>query len=150
MRHRKYTFKVRRNSEHRKAMLANLACSLINSGRIETSLTKAKEARRLTEKMITLAKRGTLHCRRQAISRLRCKDTANYLFEELAPQFNGRPGGYTRMYKMGPRTGDGTEMALIELVTEPMETEETAETPTQNQKTDVETSEQREPENTAE
>lgn len=124
MRHRKYTFKIGRSSEHRKAMLANMACSLIKSGRIETTITKAKQARRLTEKMITLGKRGTLSARRQAIARLRDKDTANYLFEKVAPDFQERPGGYTRIYKIGPRKGDSTEMALLELVSEPMETTE--------------------------
>lgn len=119
MRHRKYTFKIGRTSAHRKAMLANMVSSLIREGRIRTTLVKAKEARRLADKMVTLAKRGDLHARRRAISTLRDKGAVALLFSD-AGQFEQRRGGYTRIYRLGPRVGDAAEMALLEWVTEPV------------------------------
>ena len=120
MRHRKHTFKIGKSSAHRKAMLANLASSLFVEGRIHTTVTKAKEARRLAERMITLGKRGSLHARRQAISILGQPDVVHYLFAEIAPRYEGRHGGYTRIMRLGRRRGDSAEMCLLELVTEPL------------------------------
>jgi len=97
-------------------MLANAVCSLIEHGRIITTLTKAKRLRMVTDKMITLGKAGTLHTRRQAIAFMRQVDVVGKLFEEVAPGYKERAGGYTRIIKMGPRIGDAAEMAIIELV----------------------------------
>lgn len=118
MRHRKFTFKIGRTSAHRKAMMANAACSLIREERIKTTVTKAKQIRRLTEKMITLGKRGTLHARRRAIAVLRQPAVVAVLFRDVAPRYEHRHGGYTRIMKLGPRLGDGAELCLLELVTE--------------------------------
>mgnify|MGYP006298726593 CR=1 FL=1 len=118
MRHRKHTFKVGRESEHRHAMLANLACSLFLEGRVMTTVAKAKEARRLAERMITLAKKGGLHQRRRAIAKLRQKDVVAELFEEIAPMYQDRNGGYTRILKLGKRQGDAAEMCFLELIQE--------------------------------
>lgn len=103
-------------SAHRSSMLANLVISLIDHGRITTTVHRAKEARPLAEKMITLAKDGSLHSRRQALQTLGNKDSVARLFEEVGPQFADRNGGYTRIIKVGPRLGDGAEMAILELV----------------------------------
>ena len=103
MRHRKHTFKIGRTSAHRRSLLANAVCSLIEHGRITTTLVKAKEIRRLAEKMVTLGKTGTLHTRRQAIAELQQVDKVGKLFSEIAPGFKERQGGYTRMMKLGPR-----------------------------------------------
>ncbi len=116
MRHRKHTFKIGRTASHRRALLANLACSLIQEGRVVTTVAKAKEARRLTEKMITLARKGTLHGRRRAIAILRHVSTVHRLFEELGPEYKDRNGGYTRIVRTGPRRGDAAEMCILELV----------------------------------
>jgi len=97
-------------------MLGNLVCSLIEHGRIKTTVSKAKEARPLAEKMITLAKKGDLASRRQALARLRSKDAVHVLFTDVAPKFADRPGGYTRITRIGPRNGDAAEMAFLELV----------------------------------
>jgi large subunit ribosomal protein L17 len=120
MRHRKHTFKVGRTSSHRKALLSNLVCSLFQEGRIQTTVTKAKEARRLAEKMITLGKRGTLHDRRRAIANLRQPNVVAKMFAEIAPRYQERNGGYTRILKLGRRQGDAAEMCVFELVTEPL------------------------------
>lgn len=120
MRHRKHTFKIGRTSAHRKAMLANMACSLIEEGQIRTTVTKAKELRRLVDRMITLGKRGSLHARRQAIARLRQPATVRVLFDDVAPKFAERNGGYTRILKLNERIGDAAAMCLIQLVTEPV------------------------------
>ena len=116
MRHRKHTFKVGRTTSHRNAMLANAVCSLIQHNRITTTLVKAKEIRRDADKAVTLAKQGTLHARRIAIARLHQPETVKTLFDVIAPQFKERNGGYTRIMKLGPRRGDGAEMAIIEFV----------------------------------
>ena len=97
-------------------MLANMACSLFNTGRIETTLVKAKELRRFAERLITIAKKGDLHRRRIAVARLRDKQTVKKLFEEIAPAFAGRDGGYTRILKLGQRRGDAAETCIIMLV----------------------------------
>jgi large subunit ribosomal protein L17 len=116
MRHRKYTFKIGRTSEHRRSLLANAVCSLFKSGRITTTVQKAKEIRRLAEKMITLAKVGTLHARRQAIATLRQTGTVAELFSTIAPQHEDRSSGYTRIMRLGRRLGDAAEMCILELI----------------------------------
>jgi len=129
MRHRKHTFKVGRTSSHRKALLSNLVSSLLLEGRVKTTVTKAKEARRLAEKMVTLGKRGTLHHRRRAISLLHRPDVVGVLFRDIAPRYHERPGGYTRIIRIGQRTGDAAEMCFLELVTEAYQPKTKAETP---------------------
>lgn len=120
MRHRKFTFKIGRSGAHRKAMLGNMVCSLFREQRIRTTVTKAKQARRLAERMITLGKNGRDHDRRRAVALLRQPDVVATLFTEIAPRYQDRQGGYTRMVKLGPRKGDAAEMCLLELVTEPV------------------------------
>ncbi len=120
MRHRKFTFKIGRSGAHRKAMLGNMVCSLFREQRIRTTVTKAKQARRLAERMITLGKNGRDHDRRRSVALLRQPDVVATLFTEIAPRFQDRQGGYTRMVKLGPRKGDAAEMCLLELVTEPV------------------------------
>jgi large subunit ribosomal protein L17 len=104
------------DAPHRKAMLGNMVCSLFEHGRIKTTVSRAKEAKPLAEKMITLGKKGDLTARRQAISRLRSKDAVHTLFTEVAPKFADRSGGYTRIIRIGPRSGDAAEMVFLELV----------------------------------
>ena len=116
MRHRVDTFKIGRSGSHRRAMLANMVSSLFDSGKIETTLVKAKEARRFAERLITIGKKGDLHRRRLAVARLRNKDAVKVLFDEIAPRYADRNGGYTRIYKLGKRIGDSAEMCLIQLV----------------------------------
>ena len=116
MRHRVHTFKVGRTGAHRRAMLANMVCSLIEHGQITTSLVKAREARRVAEKMVTLGKKGDLHHRRQAISTLRKADMVAKLFAEIAPAYAGRQGGYTSIIKLGKRRGDACEMCILKFV----------------------------------
>ena len=106
--------KLGRRTDHRDSMLRNQVQSLLEKGRIETTLTRAKETRRVAEKMITLGKKGDLHSRRQAIAYIYKDDVAHKLFEEIAPKYKERNGGYTRIIKKGPRIGDGAEMAIIE------------------------------------
>lgn len=108
--------KLGRPTAHRNLMLRNLATSLIKNGRIETTETRAKETRKAVEKMITLAKRGDLHARRQALAFITDETVVTTLFEEIAPKYQDRTGGYTRIYKLGPRRGDAAPMALIELI----------------------------------
>ena len=108
--------KLGRRTDHRDSMLRNQVQSLLEKGRIEITLTRAKEMRRVAEKMITLGKKGDLHSRRQAIAYIYKDDVAHKLFEEIAPKYKERNGGYTRIIKKGPRIGDGAEMAIIELV----------------------------------
>lgn len=117
MRHLKHTFKIGRTTEHREAMLRNMVCSLFQEGRIKTTLTKAKEARRLAEKMITLGKNGNLAARRNAISKLHQTDVVHTLFADIAPRYSTRPGGYTRIIRIGPRIGDAADMCFLELIT---------------------------------
>ena len=117
MRHQKTRHKLSRDTAHRKALLANLSKELIEHERIETTVAKAKAVRPEVEKLITLARRGDLHARRQALAALgQDKFIVYKLFEEIAPRYTERPGGYTRILKLGPRKSDATEMALIELV----------------------------------
>ncbi len=108
--------KLGRPTDHRNAMLRNQVTSLLANGRIETSLHKAKETQRMAERMITLGKRGDLHARRQALAYIYDEDVVTKLFSEIAPSYEERNGGYTRVLKLGPRRGDSTEMAIIELV----------------------------------
>ena len=108
--------KLGRPTAHRKSMLRNQVTSLLRSGRIETTVTRAKETQRMAEKMITLAKRGDLHARRQVLAYVYDETVVKNLFEEIAPKYADRNGGYTRVLKMGPRRGDGAEIALLELV----------------------------------
>lgn len=114
MRHQVHKKRLGRHSSHRRAMFRNMVTSLIVEGRITTTVTKAKQLRRIAEKMVTLAKRGDLHARRQALSFVRSQGAVSKLFSELGPRFAGRNGGYTRVLKLGNRRGDGAEMALIE------------------------------------
>jgi large subunit ribosomal protein L17 len=125
MRHLKRTAKLGRTSEHRNAMLANLVCSLITHKRVTTTLAKAKAARSVAEKMVTLGKKGTIHHRRLAVARLHQEDAAKILFKEIAPAFKDRNGGYTRIIKMNQRNGDAAQRAILEWVSEivPAETQ---------------------------
>ncbi len=116
MRHRVKGKKLRRDTAHRRALLRNLVTSFLEKERIRTSLAKAKAARPLAEKMITLGKRDTLHARRRAERFIFRKVVLKKLFAELGPRFSERPGGYTRIVKIGPRRGDGADMALLELI----------------------------------
>jgi large subunit ribosomal protein L17 len=116
VRHRKRHGKLGRNSAHRKALLRNLVTSLLDQERIETTDAKAKELRRVADRMITLGKRGSLHARRQALSVIRSKQVTEKVFGELADRFRERPGGYTRVLKVRWRTGDAAPMSIIELV----------------------------------
>ena len=116
MRHRKAGRKLGRDSAQRKALHSGLAGALIEHGRIRTTEAKAKEVRPIVEEMITLGKRGDVAAHRQAVAFLRSKPTAHKLFAEVAPRFAERPGGYTRIVKIGPRQGDAAPMAYLELV----------------------------------
>jgi len=119
MNHRKSGRKLGRNSSHRKAMFRNMVTSLLEEERIQTTDAKAKELRGLAERMITLGKRGDLHARRQALAVIRSKDVTAKLFDELAERYKERPGGYTRILKLGHRTGDAAPVSIIELVDSP-------------------------------
>ena len=141
MRHLKRTAKLGRTSEHRKALLANLVCSLIKSKRITTTLANAKAVRPVAEKILTLGKEGTLHARRLVAARLhqnsrslfeskevrlkwrQNEDVLRILFEDIAPLFKERNGGYTRIIRLGQRQGDAAEMAILEWVDKPASTE---------------------------
>jgi large subunit ribosomal protein L17 len=116
VRHARAGKKLGRDSAHRKALYSNLAGALIEHGRIKTTVTKAKAVKPHVEQMITLGRRGDLHARRQATAFLRSRDVVHKLFAEVAPLFKDRPGGYTRIIKIGTRPGDSAEMAYIELV----------------------------------
>jgi large subunit ribosomal protein L17 len=116
MRHGKSGRKLNRDSSHRKAMFANMAASLIRHEQIVTTLPKAKELRPYVERLVTLGKRGDLHARRLAVSRIRDEDAVKKLFETLGPRYGNRAGGYTRVLKAGFRYGDSAPMAVIELV----------------------------------
>ncbi len=117
MRHRKTRHKLSRTASHRKAMVRNLCKEVIDHERIKTTEAKAKAVKPEVEKLITLAKRGDLHARRQALSALgQDKFMVYKLFEEVAPRYADRPGGYTRILKLGPRSSDATEMVFLELV----------------------------------
>jgi len=116
MRHHRAGKKLGRDSAHRKALYANLAGSLIEHGRIKTTEAKAKAVKPFAEQMITLGKRGDLHARRLALAELRSQDVVHVLFADVAPRFAERPGGYTRIVKLGPRQGDAADMVFLELV----------------------------------
>ena len=116
MRHRKAGKRLGRTTSHRQAMLRNMVTSLLEHERIVTTTPKAKEVRRLADRMITLAKRGDLHARRQAMAVIRSKNVVAKLFEELKNDYQNREGGYTRIIKTGNRVGDSASMAIIELV----------------------------------
>lgn len=108
--------KLGRPTDQRMAMLRNQVTSLLKSGKIETTITRAKETRSLAEKMITLGKKGDLQARRQALSFITEEEVVRNLFDDIAPKYVERNGGYTRMYKVGPRRGDGAEIVILELV----------------------------------
>jgi large subunit ribosomal protein L17 len=116
MRHRKSTIHLNRTASHRKAMLANMACSLIEERQIRTTLAKARAVRPFVERMITFARRGDLNARRHVLKHLRRKAPVKILFEKIGPFYADRPGGYTRILKLGQRRGDAAELAIIELV----------------------------------
>ena len=127
MRHQKKTVKLGRTAEHRKALLANQVCSLIEHQRIKTTLAKAKAVRPLAEKMVTLGKKGSLHARRTALAVLRQKGAVKKLFEDIAPRSATRNGGYTRIVKLGARKSDSAPVAFIEWVDSPLVVEEPVE-----------------------
>jgi large subunit ribosomal protein L17 len=124
MRHQKNTVRLGRKAEHRKALLANQVCSLIEHRRIKTTLAKAKAVRPLAERMVTLGKDGSIHARRTAFATLRQKDAVKKLFDEIAPASGERNGGYTRIIRLGQRQSDSAFMALIEWVDSPITVEE--------------------------
>jgi len=110
------TRKLGRPTDQRKAMLRSLVTNFLKYGKIQTTVTRAKETRILAEKMITLGKRGDLHARRQALSFITEEEVVRNVFDNIAPKYTERNGGYTRMYKLGPRRGDAAEMVILELV----------------------------------
>jgi large subunit ribosomal protein L17 len=116
MKHRRAGRKLGRDAAHRKALYANLTASLIEHGRIKTTVAKAKEVRPVAEEMITLGRRGDVPARRQALKFLRSQDVVYKLFSDVGPRFADRAGGYSRIVKLGPRQGDAAEMAYLELV----------------------------------
>src|SRR5437763_6529157 len=116
MRHHRSGKKLGRDSAHRRALYANLAASLIEHGRIKTTEAKAKAVKPIAEQMITLGRRGDIHARRQALAYLRTQEVVHQLFSEVAPRFQDRPGGYTRIVKLGPRPGDSAPMVYLEFV----------------------------------
>jgi len=116
VRHRKKGRQLSRTRSHRKATLRNLATSLFRHERIETTTAKAKELRPYAERLITLARRGDLHARRLAAMKIQDREVLGKLFDDIAPRYMERPGGYTRVLKVGSRKGDAAEMSLIELV----------------------------------
>jgi large subunit ribosomal protein L17 len=116
MRHARSGKKLGRDPAHRKALYSNLAGALIEHGRIQTTEAKAKAVKPFAERMITLGKRGDLHARRQALAALRSNDVVHRLFADVAPRFTDRPGGYTRIVKLGPRQGDAADMVYLEFV----------------------------------
>jgi large subunit ribosomal protein L17 len=108
--------KLGRPTDQRIAMLRNLVTSFLKHGKIETTITRAKETRSIAEKMISLAKRGDLHARRQVLAFVTEEEVVQNLFDNVAPKYAERQGGYTRMYKVGPRRGDGAEVVILELI----------------------------------
>jgi large subunit ribosomal protein L17 len=118
MRHRAKGRQLSRTSTHRRAMLNNMATSLFEHGRVITTEAKAKELRPFAEKLITLARRGDLHARRLVQRKIKDRETLSRLFSEIGPRFAARPGGYTRILKLGHREGDGADIARIELLAE--------------------------------
>ncbi len=137
MRHRRNTTKLKRTTPHRKSLLANLACSLIEHGRIRTTFGKAKALRPVAEKLVTQAKRNDLHSRRLAIAFLRQKTAVTKLFDEVAPNVGDRPGGYCRITKLGKRMTDAAPMAIIEWVDLPaLDAEDEIEIPAAEEKSE--------------
>ena len=118
------TRKLGRTTAHRKAMLRGLVTLLLENGKVETTLTRAKEVRSVAEKMITLGKKNTLASRRSALAYITKEDVVTKLFNEIAPKYENRNGGYTQIFKMGPRRGDAAEMAIVKLIAEAPATEE--------------------------
>jgi len=116
MRHARTGKKLGRDAAHRKALYSNLTCSLIELGRIRTTEAKAKAVKPFAEQMITLGRRGDLHARRQALSVLRSQEAVHKLFADVGPRMAERPGGYSRIVKLGHRSGDAAEMVYLELV----------------------------------
>jgi large subunit ribosomal protein L17 len=116
MRHRKKGRNLSRSPSHRRALLRNMATSLFRHGRIRTTTARAKELRPYAERLVTLARRGDLHARRLAARRIADREVLGMLFDDIGPRYADRPGGYTRILKLGPRKGDAADMALIELV----------------------------------
>jgi large subunit ribosomal protein L17 len=116
MRHRETVDKIGMLRAHRKSVLANLASAVILNSKVDTTHARARAGQRFTERLITLARRGDLHARRLAFSRLRDKAAVDKLFKEIGPKYQERSGGYTRVVKLGPRRGDGAEMARLMLV----------------------------------
>ena len=116
MRHQRKGRSFGRSAAHRKSMYANLTGALVTHGRIKTTLAKAKEVRPVAEKMVTLGKRGDLHARRQALAELRSQEVVHKLFADVGPRMADRPGGYSRIVKLGHRQGDAAEMVYLELV----------------------------------
>ena len=110
------TRKLGRTTAHRKAMLRGMVTLLLENGQIETTLTRAKEVRSMAEKMITLGKKNTLASRRAALAYITKEDVVSKLFAEIAPRYESRQGGYTQIFKMGPRRGDAAEMAIVKLI----------------------------------
>ena len=145
MRHRRSGRKLNRTSSHRRAMLRNMVTAFLDSERIITTVPKAKELRPFAEKMITLGKRESLHARRQALAVIRRKEVVHKLFEELAPRFADRNGGYTRIVRIGTRKGDSAEMAVIEFLGSELEAAEPSDakkSPAKKKETPAEDSEE--------
>ena len=120
MRHQRTGKKLGRDSAHRRALYANLTSELIEHERIKTTVTKAKAVKPIAEQMITLGRRGDIHARRQAVAFLGSKDIVHKLFDDLGPRYAERPGGYSRIVRLGPRPGDAAEMVYLELVDTPL------------------------------
>lgn len=116
MRHRKAGNRLSRDSAHRRSLFRNQTTDFLRSGKLVTTEAKAKEVRGFAERMITLGRQGTLHARRQALAFLFDENVVKKVFDELGPRYKDRPGGYTRLYKLGQRKGDNAEMAQLELV----------------------------------
>jgi large subunit ribosomal protein L17 len=127
MRHRNGGFKLGRNTSHRRALLRNLVTSIILNDRVHTTITKAKASKPLVEKMITLGKNGSVHARRQALAYMMTPESVDRLFKIVAPRYESRPGGYSRIVRTGTRQGDASEMAYIELLGAEQELSEKAE-----------------------
>jgi large subunit ribosomal protein L17 len=127
MRHRNGGFKLGRNTSHRRALLRNLVTSIILNDRVHTTITKAKASKPIVEKMITLGKNGSVHARRQALAYMMTPESVDRLFKVVAPRYETRPGGYSRIVRTGQRQGDASEMAYIELLGAELELSEKAE-----------------------
>jgi large subunit ribosomal protein L17 len=125
MRHRRAGRKLNRTGAHRRALFRNLVTAVLEHERVQTTDPKAKEVRRLTDRMITLGKRGSLHARRRALAFVRKESIVRKLFEDVAPRFASRPGGYTRVIKLGPRLGDAAPQSIVELTEREGEKERT-------------------------